>query len=96
MNYFSSLSLQVGKSAAAEKMSISRTNLYYKPKLPAKDLALKQQIESICLEHRAYSSNAGNISHDNFSWFYQSAIILFYDSLVLRVFSSYAKNVSQS
>jgi len=35
-------------------MSISRNSLYYKPKLSAKDLLLKGQIESVLLEQRAY------------------------------------------
>lgn len=54
MDYFSSSSPQVSKSVACGKMSISRNSLYYKPKLPAKDLLLKCQIESVLLEHRAY------------------------------------------
>lgn len=59
MDYFSSTdsskeSAAISKSAACGKMSISRTHLYYKPKLPAKDLLLKCQIESVLLEHRAY------------------------------------------
>jgi len=44
----------ISKSAVAEKMSVSRQSLYYQPKLPAKDLLLKQQIEAVLLEHRAY------------------------------------------
>ena len=44
----------LGKSSAAEKMSISRQSLYYQPLLPTKDLALKQQIEAVLLEHKAY------------------------------------------
>lgn len=44
----------LGKSAAAEKMSISRQSLYYQPVLPTKDLALKQQIEAVLLEHKSY------------------------------------------
>ena len=59
MDYFSSTDsslnrLAISKSAACSKMSISRTHLYYKPNLPAKDLLLKCQIESVLLEHRAY------------------------------------------
>ena len=44
----------LSKSVAAEKMSISRQSLYYQPITPAKDLALKQQIEAVLLEHKAY------------------------------------------
>ncbi len=63
MDYFSSDSSPavagddtsvISKSAVAEKMSVSRQSLYYQPKLPAKDLLLKQQIEAVLLEHRAY------------------------------------------
>jgi len=44
----------VSKSAACAKVAISRNSLYYKPKLPAKDLFLKQQIEAVLLEHKSY------------------------------------------
>lgn len=55
MDYFSSSNkAQVSKSVACAQVSISRNCLYYKPKLPAKDLLLKQQIESILLEHKSY------------------------------------------
>ncbi len=59
MDYFSShdSSLNrpaISKSAAAEKISVSRQSLYYQPITPAKDLALKQQIEAVLLEHKAY------------------------------------------
>ena len=43
-----------GKSAATEKVGISRQNLYYRPRLPAKDLELKNKIEAVGLEHKAY------------------------------------------
>ena len=55
MDYFlSSKSAQVSKSATCAKAAISRNSLYYKPKLPAKDLLLKQQIEAVLLEHKSY------------------------------------------
>jgi len=63
VNYFSSSSSPakagdddsvISKSVVAEKMSVSRQSLYYQPKLPTKDLLLKQQIEAVLLEHRAY------------------------------------------
>lgn len=55
MEYFStSKSLQSSKVAVCSKISISNSNLYYKPKLPAKDLALKSQIESVLVEHKNY------------------------------------------
>lgn len=58
MDYFSSTNSSsnrpaISKSVAAEKISISRQSLYYQPILPAKDLALKQQIEAVLLEHKA-------------------------------------------
>ena len=72
MNYFSSAdsskeSPVISKSAACSKISISRTNLYYQPKLPSKDLLLKQQIEAVLLEHKAYGYRriaiALNVNH---------------------------------
>ncbi len=43
-----------GKSAVTAKVEISRQNLYYQPRLPAKDLELKNKIEAVGLEHKAY------------------------------------------
>jgi len=55
VDYFSSSSsAQVSKSAACAKAAVSRNSLYYKPKLPQKDLLLKQQIEAVLLEHKSY------------------------------------------
>ena len=55
MDYFSSpKSLPTVKSAVCNKMSISNSGIYYQLKLPAKDLLLKQQIEAVLLEHKAY------------------------------------------
>ena len=55
MNYFSSSKkAQVSKSVACAKVAVSRNSLYYKPKLPAKDLILKQQIEAVLIEHKSY------------------------------------------
>ena len=55
MDYFlSSNKAAISKSAACSQISLSRTSIYYKPKIPAKDLLLKQQIEAVLLEHRAY------------------------------------------
>ena len=55
MDYFLSSNRQhVSKSAVCSQVSLSRTSIYYKPKIPAKDLLLKQQIEAVLLEHRAY------------------------------------------
>jgi transposase InsO family protein len=72
VNYFSSSdsskeSPAISKSAACSKISISRTNLYYQPKLPSKDLLLKQQIEAVLSEHKAYGYRriaiALNVNH---------------------------------
>lgn len=55
MDYFlSSSRAKVSKSDACAKTSISRNSLYYKPKLPAKDLLLKGKIEAVLLEHKSY------------------------------------------
>jgi putative transposase len=55
MNYFlSSDSAAMSKSAICSKMVISASSLYYKPRLPAKDLELKNQIEAVLCEHKAY------------------------------------------
>lgn len=43
-----------GKTSLARKLGVSRSLLYYHPKLPAKDLKLKAKIEKIMLKHKAY------------------------------------------
>ena len=45
-----------GKSAITEQIGISRQNLYYQPRLPAKDLELKNKIEAVILGHKARRS----------------------------------------
>jgi len=42
------------KKELARQLGISRQSLYYKPKLPEKDLKLKAEIEKIMTAHRAY------------------------------------------
>jgi transposase InsO family protein len=42
------------KQVLAFKLGIARSSLYYTPKLPAKDLVLKAQIEGVWLKHPAY------------------------------------------
>jgi len=42
------------KTALALKLGIARSSLYYTPKLPAKDLLLKSQIEAAWEKHPAY------------------------------------------
>lgn len=45
---------KVNKTKLAKNLGICRQSLYYKPKLPAKDLELKKQIEEVLKEHKAY------------------------------------------
>lgn len=58
MQHFSSVKTGrksvASKYAVTEKIGISRQNLYYQPRLPAKDLELKNKIEAVGLEHKAY------------------------------------------
>lgn len=42
------------KKELARQLGISRQSLYYQPKLPAKDLRLKVEIEKVMTEHKAY------------------------------------------
>lgn len=42
------------KTALAKSTGISRSQLYYQPKLPEKDWALKQNIEMVLREHPSY------------------------------------------
>jgi putative transposase len=44
----------INKTKLAKSLGVSRQGLYYKPKLPAKDLKLKKQIEDVLVEHKAY------------------------------------------
>jgi len=46
--------MRVNKTRLAKNLGICRQSLYYKPKLPAKDLELKKQIEEVLREHKAY------------------------------------------
>jgi len=45
---------KANKTKLARNLGICRQSLYYKPKLPAKDLELKKQIEEVLAEHKAY------------------------------------------
>lgn len=47
-------SKKVNKAKLAKNLGICRQSLYYKPKLPTKDLELKKQIEEVLIEHKAY------------------------------------------
>lgn len=42
------------KTEIAKQLGVSRSALYYQPKLPAKDLALKAEIEKVMQAHKAY------------------------------------------
>jgi transposase InsO family protein len=42
------------KTALARQLGISRQSLYYQPRLPGKDLALKIKIEKVLAAHKAY------------------------------------------
>jgi putative transposase len=42
------------KTALAKKLGVSRSSLYYKPKLPEKDLKFKIEIEKVMKDNKAY------------------------------------------
>lgn len=42
------------KTSLAKEMGVSRSSLYYRPKLPEKDLKLKTDIERVLEKHKAY------------------------------------------
>lgn len=42
------------KKQLAKELGVSRQSLYYKPKLPAKDLKLKSEIEKVMVKHKRY------------------------------------------
>ena len=42
------------KTALAKELGVSRAGLYYKPKLPVKDLAFKIEIEKVMADNKAY------------------------------------------
>jgi len=42
------------KKELAKQLGISRQSLYYKPKLPEKDLKLRAEIEKLMVKHKAY------------------------------------------
>jgi transposase InsO family protein len=43
-----------GKAELAKQLGVSRSSLYYAPRLPAKDLKLKAEIEKVMSVHSAY------------------------------------------
>lgn len=48
------LSPPKSKTELAKELGVSRGSLYYQPRLPAKDLALKAEIEKVMSDHKAY------------------------------------------
>lgn len=42
------------KTCLAKRLGVSRGSLYYQPKLPAKDLVLKAEIDRVMMRHKAY------------------------------------------
>jgi len=42
------------KKKLAQQLGVSRQSLYYKPKLPGKDLKLKYEIEKVMIKHKRY------------------------------------------
>ena len=42
------------KKQLAKELGVSRQSLYYKPKLPGKDLKLKSEIEKVMVKHKRY------------------------------------------
>ena len=49
-----SFSPKESKTAMARRLEISRSSLYYRPKLPAKDLKLKIEIKQVMKDNKAY------------------------------------------
>ncbi len=45
---------QKSKKELAQQLGVSRQSLYYKPKLPEKDLRLKYEIEKVMIKHKRY------------------------------------------
>jgi transposase InsO family protein len=48
------VAITISKSAVAKKLGSTRQSLYYQPKLPARDLLLKSQVEVVMKNHPAY------------------------------------------
>lgn len=44
------------KTQLASELGVSRASLYYRPKMPVKDEALRREIEAVMLKHPAYGS----------------------------------------
>lgn len=49
-----SISPKKSKKALAKELGVSRQSLYYRPKLPEKDLKFKAEIEKVMADHKAY------------------------------------------
>lgn len=48
------MKVKISKKQLAVQMGVSRSSLYYQPKLPEKDWLLKQRIEAVLHEHPSY------------------------------------------
>lgn len=48
------LSPKQSKTTLAQNLGVSRSSLYYQPRLPAKDLQFKAAIEQVLKQHKAY------------------------------------------
>jgi putative transposase len=46
--------IKLTKTEIAKKLGVSRSSLYYKKKIPAKDLQMKEKIEEVMSKHPAY------------------------------------------
>lgn len=46
--------MRITKKTLAQKLGISRSSLYYRPKKPAKDEAVKKEIEAVMSNNKAY------------------------------------------
>lgn len=49
------------KTALARKLGVSRSSLYYKPILPAKDLRLKTENCQVMRDNKAYGHKADHL-----------------------------------
>jgi len=54
LNDSQTLEKTMTKTELAESLGLSRQALYYKPKMPVKDLALKLEIEKVLAKHQSY------------------------------------------
>jgi len=65
------------KKELTAKLGISKQNLYYKPKLPEKDLKLKAKIEKVMICNKAYGHKRITLDLRINKYFTSSAQIYF-------------------